>query len=94
MGMDRCEGCGFEYDLGKAQVTSAAILQGSEELVFILHDSAADLALRREPHTWSPLEYRCHVRDVLIVQRERVLAARSLDRPSFNPMGSRGTGSI
>lgn len=28
-----------------------------------------------------------HVRDVLLMQRERVVAARSLDRPSFNPMG-------
>jgi DinB superfamily len=85
--MDRCEGCGFEYDLGKAELASASIVQGSEDLVSILNDSAADLTTRREPQTWSPLEYGCYVRDVLLVQRERVLAARSLDRPSFNPMG-------
>ena len=36
---------------------------------------------------WSPLEYGCHVRDVLLVQRERVLAARRMDRPTFDPMG-------
>ena len=36
---------------------------------------------------WSPLEYACHVRDMLLVQRERVLAARRLDRPVSTPMG-------
>jgi hypothetical protein len=62
-------GCGFEYDLGKAQLASAAIVQGSEDFVSILNDGAADLTARREPQTWSPLEYGCHVRDALLVQR-------------------------
>ncbi|MGH3780766.1 MAG: DinB family protein [Pseudonocardiaceae bacterium] len=53
----------------------------------LLSDRDADLRSRRESATWSPLEYGCHVRDVLLVQRERVLAARRTDRPSFNPMG-------
>jgi hypothetical protein len=39
------------------------------------------------PDTWSPLEYGCHVRDVLLVQRERVFTARLIDTPSFDPMG-------
>jgi hypothetical protein len=64
-----------------------AILQHTEVLVAILADRAAGLSTRREPTTWSPLEYCCHVRDVLLVQRERVLAARWMERPSFNPMG-------
>jgi DinB superfamily len=85
--MDRCERCGFEYELDKAPLVSLAIVQGSENLVSILNDTAADLTTRREPQAWSPLEYGCHVRDVFLVQRERVLAARSLDRPSFNSMG-------
>jgi hypothetical protein len=87
MNMDRCEGCGFEYDLREAPMASAAIVQGAEDLMAMLNDRAADLGTRREPQTWSPLEYGCHVRDILLVQRERVLAARSMDRPSFNPMG-------
>jgi hypothetical protein len=85
--VDRCDGCGFEYDLGEAPLAGAAIVQGAEELVSILNGSAADLTTRREARTWSPLEYGCHVRDVLLVQRERVLAARTMDRPSFYPMG-------
>jgi hypothetical protein len=40
-----------------------------------------DGALRRrpQPDVWSPLEYACHVRDVLFVQRERVLQVRCGD---------------
>jgi DinB superfamily len=85
--MDRCEGCGFEYDLDEAPTAGATIVKSAEDLVSILNDGARDLTTRREPGTWSPLEYGCHVRDVLLVQRERVLAARCMDQPSFNPMG-------
>ena len=85
--VDRCEECGFEYDLSEASAAAPAIVEGIGELAVLLNDSAADLRTRRRPQTWSPLEYGCHVRDVLLVQRERVLAARRVDRPSFDPMG-------
>ncbi|ORW33906.1 hypothetical protein AWB91_06600 [Mycobacterium paraense] len=45
------------------------------------------LARRTAPERWSPLEYACHVRDVLITQRERVLLARRTDVPAAVPMG-------
>lgn len=83
--MDRCDGCGFEYDLAAAQAAGSAIVEGVGELVVVL--AAEDPRPRRSPQTWSPLEYGCHLRDVLLVQRERVLAARRTDRPSFDPMG-------
>lgn len=34
----------------------------------------------------APLEYGCHVRDVLRFQRERVMTAQGTDRPVFEPM--------
>jgi hypothetical protein len=86
-GMDRCEECGFEYDLSLATLAGTTITEGGEALARILSDNAVDLTTRPDPQTWSPLEYGCHVRDVLLVQRERVLAARSMDRPSCLPMG-------
>ena len=46
-----------------------------------------DARERRLPNRWSPLEYGCHLRDVFLVQRERMLAARRMDCPSFDPMG-------
>lgn len=85
--MDRCEECGFEYDLSEAPTAGSAIIEGIGELAVVLSDSAADLRTRRHPQTWSPVEYGCHLRDVLLVQRERVLAARRTNRPSFDPMG-------
>jgi S-DNA-T family DNA segregation ATPase FtsK/SpoIIIE len=44
------------------------------------------LRTRPAPEVWSPLEYACHVRDVLLVQRERVLLAQVEDQPEFVPM--------
>jgi len=49
---------------------------------------ARDEALRgrRQPDVWSPLEYACHVRDVLTVQQQRVLRTQTEEQPTFPPM--------
>lgn len=85
--MDRCEECEFEYDLASATTAGSSIVDAAAGLVAVLRLEDRDLRRRREPATWSPLEYGCHARDVLLVQRERVLAARRAERPSFDPMG-------
>jgi hypothetical protein len=85
--MDHCDECGFDYDLSEALTAGPAILDGVVGLADLLGNGTTDLRTRRTPGTWSPLEYGCHVRDVLIVQRERVLAARRVDCPTFDPMG-------
>jgi hypothetical protein len=85
--MKPCLECGFEYRLDEAQSAGTAIMNGAVELASLVSDDRAEVLARREPQTWSPLEYACHVRDVLIVQRERVLMARRQERPSFDPMG-------
>ena len=83
--MDRCAGCGFEYELANAPRAGLDILAGVAEIAGILR-SGGDVRTRPAPDTWSPLEYGCHVRDVLLVQRERVLAALIMECPSFDPM--------
>ncbi len=85
--MDRCAECGFEYDLSKASRAGQSIVEGVAEFAVILRARDVDVAARPQPSTWSPLEYGCHLRDVLLVQRERMLAARRTDRPSLDPMG-------
>jgi hypothetical protein len=85
--MDRCEQCGFEYSMTKVPDAASSIVTGVAEFVSLLGGRDADVRSRAEPATWSPLEYGCHLRDVLLVQRERVLAGRRMDRPAFNPMG-------
>jgi hypothetical protein len=84
--VDRCDECGFEYVLSDAPAAAAAIVAGTTELAAVLSDDN-DVRTRRRADEWSPLEYACHLRDVLLVQRERVLAARRTDCPAVDPMG-------
>ena len=85
--MDRCDECGFVYDLSLAGEAGATVIARAGEFGELLGSPAADLRIRRKPDVWSALEYACHVRDVVLVQRERVLAARRVDRPVATPMG-------
>ena len=84
--MYRCESCGFSYELDRAEGAGDRLLAGVLEMNDVVR-RLDDPGVRPEPATWSPLEYLCHVRDVLLVQRERVLQARREDVPSFAPMG-------
>lgn len=84
--METCEECGFTYDLAAAEDAAQAITTGVAEIAALLN-ADEDLRTRREPETWSPLEYGCHVRDVLLVQRERLLAAQWNDLLDCAPMG-------
>jgi len=83
-----CGGCGFVYLLDQAAGAGPAITEGSTGIATLLETLPTDAARRRaHPDVWSPLEYGCHVRDVLLVQRERVLTARRTPTPAFEPMG-------
>jgi hypothetical protein len=84
---DRCPECGFEYYEDEASAAGSAIVVGCHRMAEALESLAGRAAGRHEPDTWSPLEYACHVRDVLLVQRERVILARWTDTPSLAPMG-------
>jgi hypothetical protein len=85
--VERCEECGFEYDESSFSTAADRIRAGTADVASALTESLADVASRRQPGRWSPLEYACHVRDMLLVQRERLLAARRLVRPVCEPMG-------
>jgi ketosteroid isomerase-like protein len=84
--MESCDQCGFVYAsvdvadlpgrIGRAGPRYAAALA-----------AVARPRRRPAPDVWSPLEYACHVRDVLGVQRERVALALRADNPVFTPMG-------
>jgi hypothetical protein len=86
--MERCDGCGFVYDLALVDVAAAEIVARADQMASIL-SGGEDRAVRRrpQPDTWSALEYCCHVRDVLLVQRERVLLALREDQPDVATMG-------
>jgi hypothetical protein len=85
--MDACSECGFVYEeLPVAEV--ADVLRGLIARYRRAVRGAPDAAVRTrpEPSIWSALEYACHFRDVLLVQRERVILAQVAERPSLPPM--------
>ncbi len=84
---DPCAECGFSYNLGQAGRIGGTIRQRTAEVAAILRDRDIDVRSRSQQGVWSGLEYGCHLRDVLLVQRERVLAARRADRVVCTPMG-------
>jgi DNA segregation ATPase FtsK/SpoIIIE, S-DNA-T family len=82
-----CAECGFSYELVQPDEVPGrlrALRSGfSEEL-----SGAGPVAVSRrpEPSVWSALEYSCHVRDVLLVQRERMIVAQVEDVPAVARM--------
>lgn len=86
--MERCDGCGYTYD-EVATGEIADILRGlCAQYVEVLSRAGReeDLRARPEPQVWSAVEYACHVRDVLLIQRDRVILALVEDNPSFPRM--------
>ena len=85
--MDSCNECGFVYDELSPLELSGRLRSYPAQYRESMSGVSDVLARRRpEPAVWSALEYLCHVRDVLIVQRDRVVLARVEERPSFARM--------
>lgn len=86
--MDRCDECGFVYDdVEIAEIGERIRSLGPRYDAAIAASSATVLRRRPDPDIWSALEYACHVRDVLVVQRERLHLALETECPTFTPMG-------
>jgi hypothetical protein len=84
--MTTCPECRFTYGaLSRPQLIAGLGACGSEIASQLVGDNAR-LCARRRPDEWSPLEYACHVRDVLLMQRDRLYVALVEDEPSFKPM--------
>jgi len=92
VGVDRCQECQFDYDaLGPGAVSGSLRSLGSRFGMRVSNergDPALALTLRTRPgpRIWSALEYACHVRDVFLVQRERLYLTLVEDCPRFAPM--------
>src|ERR1700751_3252344 len=87
LGTDQCADCGFVYNLDQPGTVGRDLREPVAEVVALLRAGEVDLRSRRRPGVWSPLEYGCHLRDMLLVQRERVLAARRGGRAGRPPLG-------
>jgi len=78
----------WQYDEAAWSRAAAEITSSTADAARILNvtDEVA-LHKRPDPDVWSALEYACHIRDVLLVQRERVLAVRRGFGHEFRAMG-------
>jgi S-DNA-T family DNA segregation ATPase FtsK/SpoIIIE len=84
--MDTCETCGFTYGALARSELAPAMGEYGLQITRLLSGADARLTVRRVPDEWSPLEYGCHVRDVLLIQRDRLFVALVEEEPSFKPM--------
>ncbi len=86
-----CEQCGFNYDTGDLQGTVTLLIRQAADCSMALTKAAAGpdpnvVRLRPQPKVWSAIEYACHVRDVLEIQRQRIAQCLAEDRPVYAPM--------
>jgi hypothetical protein len=85
--MPACPQCGFDYDSVAADEVPTALERIGEAFREGLSMADGDAVGRRpRPEVWSALEYACHVRDVLLVQRDRLYLALVEDTPNFARM--------
>jgi hypothetical protein len=82
--MTRCDECGFDYHSVPAHEIGSALRSNAQALVDAL--SGDNVRSRPAPEVWSPLEYACHVRDVMQIQVGRVARGLAEDTPSLQPM--------
>jgi DinB superfamily len=82
-----CAECGFSYTIGRAEIKPWLRSEANAFVeTFARFDDTA-VRIRPAPDVWSPLEYACHLRDVMRVQTERVVLAQREVEPVFVPMG-------
>ena len=87
--MDHCDECGFTYadhETGDIAGELRALAEQYESVLTGATADAARIGSRPGPGVWSPVEYGCHVRDVLLAQRERLLLALVEDEPTCTPI--------
>ena len=82
-----CPECWYDYaPLDHSQIIAAVTSLADQYRLVLASVSRRRVSKRSGPAIWSPLEYGCHVRDMLRFQRERVMAAQAQDRPVFESM--------
>ncbi len=91
--VDSCSQCGFVYDEltveGIPERLASFGPRYRDRLVASTEPPVARAGLRNRPDVdaWTALEYACHVRDLLEIQRQRLALALREECPTFDPMG-------
>jgi hypothetical protein len=77
--VERCDVCGFEWDALRADEFGARLRAAVEGFAIALRRSNAHI--RPGDGVWSTVEYSCHVRDVILNLRDRILLGAIEDNP-------------
>lgn len=85
--MDSCIECGYEYAAIPRPALAPSIVSVAAQLAARTSTPHESLRSRPAADVWSPLEYVCHVRDVLVVLGDRVALTQAEDGPTFVSMG-------
>jgi GNAT superfamily N-acetyltransferase len=82
--MTECPECGFVYeDLPVGEVAARVESAPARYRQALLAARPDDVRRRPAPEVWSALEYVEHVRDVLLIQRDRAVVTLIEDRPKL-----------
>jgi hypothetical protein len=84
--MTTCPECSFTYGATSRRDLAAGLRGAAAAYAGPLACDGPALCTRRTPGLWSPLEYACHVRDVVLMPRDRVYVALVEGEQSFKPM--------
>lgn len=85
--MESCAECGYDYTtVGREGIAERLREFAGRYSLAMTQAEDRTLTAHRRDGVWSPLEYACHVRDVLAVQRERIALAQVSDEPTFTSM--------
>ena len=90
--MEQCDECGFVWDMAVSAELPSRIAEATAPFRRVLLPLdrpvgwAETVRTRPRPDVWSPLEYACHVRDVIFVQRDRFYRGLVEDEPAYEPM--------
>lgn len=76
-----CPACGFDPSTVRRADVADRIARSAARWDGAL--ARADVAVRPNDHTWSVLEYGCHVRDVHLIMRERLALMLARDGAAF-----------
>ena len=80
----RCDECGFDAAATDHRDVAAILVHNRDDWVRLLGGDAEQLVARPDDRTWSPLEYGCHVRDVLELLVHRWERTMAEDHPVFD----------
>jgi hypothetical protein len=83
---ERCAVCGFEWDAIEAARVPARLQVAAERFRAVLAGVGSEAMARPAPEIWSVIEYGCHVRDVMLNLRDRIVVGLAEDNPTPKSM--------